>query len=93
MPLRTNIPLQTNIPQAKRIRIAVALKGRYPIPMVPDPKSTPDDILPLVPEYTDDEWLEVALIKIIKREVKAWETKIATKAAADSILSDIGLFG
>ncbi len=70
-----------NVPSGKLPRIVVAMQGLYPIP-------TDDDGNP---SYTPSKWVKEAVRRLIIRDVRRWEQKVAVTAAQGSIGPDDGL--
>lgn len=84
--------MQLNIPVAKEQRIVAAMVGLFPIPLIPDPEWTgePDEI-PLVPEFTGDEWAKEAIVRWIKVQEHRWRVSEAIKTARESTIIDADL--
>ena len=61
-------------------RIIDAMKGLYPIPIIDD-----------IPEFTDTQWAKESLRRLVVRDVKRWENKVAIESvsvsADDSLIS------
>jgi hypothetical protein len=75
--------------QAHRPRIIAAMKGLYPIPLIPDPAWKGDPIMaPLVPEFTDNEWVKEAIIQRMNRDIHRWESHVAARAARNAVICD-----
>ena len=80
--------MQFDIPVEKRDRIKDAMKGLYPIPLIPDPDYSGGGEAPLINEFTDEEWMKEATIRLIKNVVHRWESSTAIETARDLILRD-----
>ncbi len=52
-----------------------------PVPPIEDPKSTPENPLPLIPKFTDDEWLVEWIINDLDRAYRHGKDKQAKELA------------
>lgn len=71
------------IPDEKLQRVVDALKGLYPIPVTDDGSGN------MIPDFTDNQWAKEAVRRLVVRDVKRWETKIAQLAANQPADDDI----
>ncbi len=80
-----------DVPADKLPRIVAAMVGVYPVPQIPDPDWVdPGDGSepPMVNEFTDNQWAKEALRRLVIRDVRRWEHKVATAAAGAGVTED-----
>lgn len=80
-----------DVPADKLPRIVAAMGGLYPVPQIPDPAWVdPGDgsEAPMVDEFTPNQWAKEALRRLVKRDVRRWEQKVAGAAATGAITED-----
>ena len=80
-----------NVPADKLPRIVAAVVGLYPVPQIPDPEWVdPGDgsEAPMVNEFTDGQWAKEAVRRLVIRNVRRWEHKVATVAAKVGVTED-----
>jgi hypothetical protein len=67
-----------NIPDDKLPRIVAAMRGLYPVPL--DAEGTP--------LFTDNQWAKEAIRRLVVRDVRRWEQKVASDAAIGTVTAD-----
>ena len=79
------------VPASKLPRIVAAMVGLYPVPQISDPKWVdPGDssTAPMIPEFTDAQWAKEAVRRLVIRDVRRWEHKVATEAPGAGVTED-----
>lgn len=80
-----------SVPAEALPRIMAAMAGLYPVPTIPDPEwEDPGDgsEAPMVPEFSGGQWAKEAMRRLVIRDVRRWEQKVASAAAAGAISDD-----
>ena len=68
------------MPTDKALRVVAAMKGIYLIPQIPDPDYVGEGEVPLIPQYTDAQWVKRQLIRFLARTVHRHERRQAIEA-------------
>ena len=80
-----NMTISFTVPSEHVSRIVDAEKGLYPIPTTTDEEGVTTN------DFTDNQWAKESLRRLVVRDVRRWENKVAREAAGvesdDSIIS------